>query len=86
MNDRQTAKVHGFKFHWINRSGPGRIYRVARIVWQRGRVGDGTGYSSKLTFALNPRLFLLIRGRDDTTLVIAGMRWHLQRSYGGTHV
>jgi hypothetical protein len=60
-----------------------KLFRVARVVWQRGRVGDGTGYSSKLSLALRPRLFERRRAHDGWLCTVAGIRVHYQRSYGG---
>lgn len=72
-------------FRWILRLDPrARIYRLARFVWERGPVGDGNGYSSKLSVALSPGMFRVRRSDlHEWTLTILGLRWHHIRSYGG---
>jgi hypothetical protein len=60
-----------------------RLFRVCRLVWERGTVGDGTGYSAKLTLALAPRLIRFRRESDGWILTICGLRVHSARSYGG---
>lgn len=78
---------HSFRARWIGRYDPhGRVLRIARLVWQRGVVGDGDGYSTKLTVALRPSLFSFRGQRDDWCLTLAGLRLHLRRAYGGFHV
>lgn len=63
-----------------------RLFRVARAVWQRGVVGDGEGYSASVSLALRPALFLWHRETFGWFLVVAGVRLHYQRSYGGIQV
>ena len=63
-----------------------RTYRIARLVWHRGTVGDGAGYSNKLSLSLWPRLFRWQRGSDGWTVVLFGVRVHYARSYGGVFV
>jgi hypothetical protein len=63
-----------------------RLLRLARVVWQRGIAGDGTGYSSKLSLALRPAAFAWRREWDGWLLTVAGVRLHYQRSYGGIQV
>lgn len=58
--------------------------RLFRIMWERGVVGDGNGYSVKLAIGLRPRLFEFIREqKTDVLVTIAGLRVHYSRSYGG---
>jgi len=62
-----------------------RFLRVARVVWERGTVGDGAGYSAKLSFALDPQMFRWFE-RDAATdwrFTLLGVRVHYCRSYGG---
>ena len=76
--------MHSLSARWVGRLDPNfRLFRVARIVWQRGCVGDGHGYSVKLTFGLRPKLFQWNRGWHDWALTIVGIRVHYARSYGG---
>jgi hypothetical protein len=59
-------------------------FRLFRIMWERGVVGDGRGYSVKLAVGLRPRVFEFIRENNaDTLMTIAGLRVHYSRSYGG---
>lgn len=59
------------------------IFRLFRLVWRRGIVGDGVGYSAKLSFALSRRLFGFWREFGGWCLTILGFRVHLARSWGG---
>ena len=61
------------RFKWIMRwSREEGRYRLGTVVWQRGTVGDGVGYSCKLSVALLSRFpFLRIK---------------LHTSYGGIYV
>ena len=78
---------HSLKARWIGRRDPvGRLVRLARLVWQRGKVGDGEGYSVKLSLALRPRLVEWRREADGWLGTLAGIRVHYRRSYGGIHV
>jgi hypothetical protein len=78
---------HSFRFKRVLRlDHKGRIFRVARLVWQRGMVGDGIGYSSKLSLALRPRLFERRREYDGWLCTVAGIRVHHLRSWGGIQV
>lgn len=58
-------------------------FRIARVVWQFGRVGDGHGYSAKISIALTPRLFRWSRQFDGWRLTVLGVDLHHQRAYGG---
>ena len=78
---------HSFRFKRVLRyDRKSKMLRAARVVWQRGKVGDGTGYSTKLSLALHPRLFSFHRDWSETIIVIAGIRIHHQRSWGGIQV
>lgn len=63
-----------------------RLLRVGRVMWERGIVGDGDGYSVKLSVGLRPALFRWKRGSTGWLLTVLGLRVHYDRSYGGTHV
>jgi len=62
-----------------------RLLRLFRVTWQRGTVGDGKGYSNKLTLGLRPRLFGFRREYGGWLLTLFGLRLHYDRSYGGIH-
>lgn len=59
------------------------LLRVARVTWDRGRVGDGNGYSSKVSVGLVPRLFRWRRELFGWELTLFGVRLHRVWSYGG---
>lgn len=67
-----------------------RLFRVFRLMWDRGKVGDGAGYSSKFTFALWLSKHGLLRYfREEGGGVIVSilcLRFHYERSYGGRYV
>lgn len=64
-----------------------RMFRVGRIVWNTGAVGDGRGYSSKLSLALMPKLFGWYREPKAVwTLTLLGVRVQRFRSYGGRYI
>lgn len=58
-----------------------RHFRLLRIMWERGTLGGGYGYSVKLAFGLWPRL--LGYDRTFSILTVLGLRIHYSRSYGG---
>lgn len=61
-----------------------RKVRLVRVVWSRkGGPGDGTGWSSKLSINLVPRLFAWKRERFDMRLTVCGVQIHKQRHWGG---
>jgi hypothetical protein len=82
-----------FSIHREYISGPLELH-IARFTWDRGTVGDGKGYSSKLSFKLQfcPVLWVVGIVREKRT---SGLIWwfcllrtlHLRvklvRSYGG---
>lgn len=72
-------------FRWIFRfDAIQRHLRVARITWQRGRVGDGEGYSGKFSIALAPRVFEWSNlAAHDWCFTVFWLRLHYARSYGG---
>lgn len=57
--------------------------RLARIMWDRGVVGDGKGHSAKLALALRPKLFQFERSFDGWRVVLFGIEVHKQLSWGG---
>lgn len=61
-----------------------RLLRLGRIVWARGEPGkpDG-GYSASLSFGLTPKLFRWQRESGGWKLVLAGVRLHKSKSFGG---
>lgn len=68
----------------VMRYDPGnRLLRIGRVMWERGTVGDGQGYSVKLSLGLRPTLFRWLREGDGWLLTVAGVRLHYRRSYGG---
>lgn len=60
-----------------------RMIRLFRVLWQTGVVGDGRGYSAKLSFAIQAKLFQFERSFGEWLLVFCGLRIHRVRSYGG---
>lgn len=63
-----------------------RKLRLVRLIWERGTVGDGKGYSAFFSLALMPRLFLVERTFFKFRVVILGISLHWRRSYGGRFV
>lgn len=66
--------------------GSQKLFRIARLVWDRGTVGDGKGYSSKLTLAVGKKLARFKFSRTEKELFLLGLRVTLLRSYGGRFV
>ena len=61
-----------------------RHYRLFRLLWTNGKVGDGNGYSAKLSVGLIAKLFSYTRlSRYDISLTVMGLRLHYARAYGG---
>ena len=58
-------------------------FRLFRVLWTRGVVGSGSGYSAKLSFALKPSLFHACFRFNDYLVTLFGLRIHYRRSYGG---
>jgi len=67
-------------------AGTDWLFRLFRVTWTRGTVGDGTGYSCKLSLGLYPRIAGFIRGWNEWRLYVLGLRIHFQRDFGGIHV
>lgn len=62
----------------------GKILRLVRIIWERGGVGDGKGYSAHLSLALHKRLWNASReGIHRIEVTILGLRVSYNRAYGG---
>lgn len=75
------------KFKWVGRiDSTQKILRLFRLMWTRGTVGNGYGYSSKFTLAMSRKPFGFHREFREVFLTIFWLRFHLQRSYGGIHV
>jgi hypothetical protein len=70
---------------WVGTNSKGLI-RIIRIMWTRGVVGDGEGYSNSLSLALYPKLYQYKPVLYGWYLYILGVRIHYDRSYGGYHV
>lgn len=66
-----------------------RHFRLFRVMWERGIVGDGKGYSAKLAVGLEARLlrwetsYRVREPRHDWCVTLFGVRIHYARSYGG---
>ena len=62
------------------------MFRIFRLMWTRGVVGDGKGYSCKFSLGLLPRIWFFRRGFNEWHIIVLGFRLHYQCSYGGKHV
>lgn len=60
-----------------------RKLRLFRLLWQVGTVGDGDGYSAKLSFALVPKLFGWSDEFFGWRLTLLCVQVHHLRAYGG---
>ncbi len=60
-----------------------KLYRVGRVTWERGTVGDGKGYSRKVSLALHRRLFRWEPQHNGGILTVLGVHVHWRKSYGG---
>lgn len=60
-----------------------RLFRVVRVMWEQGVVGDGKGYSVKMSLGLRPQLWSWHRESDGWILTLLGVRVHWRKSYGG---
>ena len=89
-SDPETTALmrwHTFRCRWIGRyDDRQRLVRIGRAVWQRGKVGDGKGYSVKLSLGLRPRLWQFRREMFGVIVTALGVRVHYARSYGGIDV
>lgn len=75
------------KFKWVGRLDTrARMLRLFRVMWTRGTVGDGAGYSAKLSLALRLALFGVRREWQAVFVTLLGVRVHFERAYGGVHV
>lgn len=63
-----------------------RHFRLFRIMWETGTVGDGRGYSNMVSVAIQPKLFTWTRCWGSWMIVIFGVRIHRKRSFGGRFV
>lgn len=63
----------------------GYLIRLFRVIWTQGTVGDGSGYSCKLSFGLSPAWFYFKRPFGGFLLIVAGLRVQYQKSLGGIH-
>jgi len=77
--------MKNLRIRWIFRHDETqRHLRLFRVLWERGHVGDGKGYSAKLAVGLTPRLIGFHRDtRTDFIVSVLGLRVHYSRSYGG---
>lgn len=68
----------------LRRDGPQGHFRLFRIMWETGIVGDGTGHSNMVSVALQAKLFFFERVTPGSwMLVLLGVRVHRKRSFGG---
>jgi hypothetical protein len=64
-----------------------RHFRLWRIMYERGKPGDGKGYSVKLTVALARAWWAREKLTTyDRMVTVLGLRLHYSRNYGGTFV
>ncbi len=68
---------------WSAGEGKARLFRV---IWERGTVGDGKGYSAKLAASLVLKLAEWQRYSDGWRATVVGLSLHYRRSYGGRFV
>jgi hypothetical protein len=59
------------------------LVRLFRVMWDRGTVGDGKGYSNQFSVALRPAWFRWHRETDHWFVTVLGVRFHYARSWGG---
>mgnify|MGYP001273019180 FL=1 len=60
-----------------------RKARLFRVMWERGTVGDGKGYSAKLAASLVLKLAEWRRYADGWRLTLAGLSLHYRKNHGG---
>lgn len=60
--------------------------RLFRLIWNTGNVGDGIGYSAKLSVSLVPKLYGFKSAWDGWRLTVLGMSVHKRVSFGGRFV
>lgn len=84
---KAVSVVTSPRIQWVFRKDTIQgFWRVLRVCWERGAgPGTGRGYSAKLSFAIERRLFYGIRseGSTDWIVTVLGVRVHYCRSYGG---
>jgi len=72
------------RFKSVMRYAPSeRKFRFARIMWERGTVGDGQGYSAKLSLFAQPTLATFERDSEGWRVILLGIGASLRRSWGG---
>jgi len=57
-----------------------------RLTWDKGTVGDGKGYSVKLSLGLRPKWFEYITEYNGWIVTVLGVRIHRAVSFGGRFV
>ena len=67
----------------MRRDGIQGHFRLFRVMWEKGIVGDGNGYSNMISVAVHPKLFAFERHSYAWMLILLGLRIHRKRSYGG---
>lgn len=67
-------------FRWSSNE---KMLRLFRIIWNVGTVGDGKGYSAKISVGLQRRLFYFQREWRAWRLTFLGFHLSYRRSYGG---
>lgn len=86
-NSGKERRMSNLRFKTVLRVDHMRHFRLFRIMWERGTVGDGSGYSAKLAVGLLPRLYRYERSwKHDRSITLLGLRIHYRRSYGGVFV
>ena len=80
-----AMKFHNLKYKSVFRVDTiQRHFRLFRFLWQRGVVGDGSGYSAKLSVGFVAQIISFNRDtKTDWQVVLTGVRIHYCRSYGG---
>ena len=58
-------------------------FRLFRVMWETGFVGDGIGHSNMVSVALQAKLFHLNLYGSSWLLIFCGLRIHRKRSFGG---
>jgi hypothetical protein len=59
-------------------------YRLFRVMWETGTVGEGAGHSNMVSVAFQPTLFQYNRlSAFSWRLVFCGIRIHRKRSFVG---
>lgn len=58
-------------------------FRLFRIMWETGTVGDGSGHSNMISVALQRAIFKFDKEGQSWLLIIMGLRIHRKVSFGG---